>query len=615
MEYKTDVVLDIRGNAIFNASVRVLTVSKEIATIYDANGNQVDNPLGTDLTGQFSVAVPNGKYFYEISINGKIYETRGPISFFDAMDDGASSIYYGNQSISEAFDDRPTISDLANPSASNALGYMPLGTSSESSTVKIALDRLIKPRVDGTVQRRMVIAGSSTAAGTGATGGNGWAQQLGAVMISRGWVVSQKSIGGDNSQTLLNRFHRDVVLQAPDVCVIALVLGNEALQLENTIAGKEAKYKTYLANLQKMVWLCRQYGILPVIADSLPNNGFNADDYKFLRSVHRWIDGQPVITFSWLDALEDGAGQGYWRSIFYNDGAHTNDAGHDLIFNAINPSIFECIVDSNLRLPVPQRKAGWRNTDTAGNIPLRATFEFPMRSYTVAFRCTTASLSRGVWGVNNTANGNGTRLSTNGPGGVFQLNPGSGTTIDSAIPVDGREHHFAIRYDHYAQQLSLFIDAMLIGSITFQQNEKIQWMSFMDRAAGGTPIIGTMNDILVYRTALNDASIKSIFDGDIPKGSLDLYCPLGDPDVLLYSRAENYVPTSSYLAITGTGIVVDTNGASAKLQGMNVVRESSADPTSTEIPRGTWSIWRNTTSGVVRVWTNVGGVLRSVTLT
>lgn len=95
MEYKTDAVLDIRGNAIFNASVRVLTESKELATIYDANGSQVSNPLGTDATGEFSVAVPNGKYFYEISVNGKIYETRGPISFFDPIVDVASPLSYG----------------------------------------------------------------------------------------------------------------------------------------------------------------------------------------------------------------------------------------------------------------------------------------------------------------------------------------------------------------------------------------------------------------------------------------------------------------------------------------------------------------------------------------
>jgi hypothetical protein len=111
MEYKTDAVLDIRGNAIFNASVRVLTESKELATIYDANGSQVNNPLGTDSTGEFSVAVPNGKYFFEISVNGKVYETRGPISFFDPMDDGASSIGYGERTVSDKLGEVVSVKD------------------------------------------------------------------------------------------------------------------------------------------------------------------------------------------------------------------------------------------------------------------------------------------------------------------------------------------------------------------------------------------------------------------------------------------------------------------------------------------------------------------------
>lgn len=89
MEYKTDAVLDIRGNAVFNASVRVLTESRQLATIYNASGVQITNPVSTDKTGEYSVAAPNGKYYLETSVNGTVYETRGPVSFFDSSDDPA----------------------------------------------------------------------------------------------------------------------------------------------------------------------------------------------------------------------------------------------------------------------------------------------------------------------------------------------------------------------------------------------------------------------------------------------------------------------------------------------------------------------------------------------
>lgn len=41
----------------------------------------------------------------------------------------------------------------------------------------------------------------------------------------------------------------------------------------------------------------------------------------------------------------------------------------------------------------------------------------------------------------------------------------------------------------------------------------------------------------------------------------------------------------------------------------------SGDPTSTEIASGKWMVWKNTTSGDLKLWANDGGTLKSVTLT
>lgn len=45
------------------------------------------------------------------------------------------------------------------------------------------------------------------------------------------------------------------------------------------------------------------------------------------------------------------------------------------------------------------------------------------------------------------------------------------------------------------------------------------------------------------------------------------------------------------------------------------VNRQATDPGTTGVPVGTWSVWKNTTSGLVKVWTNDGGVMKSVTLT
>jgi hypothetical protein len=41
----------------------------------------------------------------------------------------------------------------------------------------------------------------------------------------------------------------------------------------------------------------------------------------------------------------------------------------------------------------------------------------------------------------------------------------------------------------------------------------------------------------------------------------------------------------------------------------------STDPGTTGVPSGTWSVWLNTTSGVLKIWANQAGVMKSVTLT
>lgn len=42
---------------------------------------------------------------------------------------------------------------------------------------------------------------------------------------------------------------------------------------------------------------------------------------------------------------------------------------------------------------------------------------------------------------------------------------------------------------------------------------------------------------------------------------------------------------------------------------------AAADPTATEIPAGQWALYKNTTSGDLKLWANDGGTLKSVLLT
>lgn len=38
----------------------------------------------------------------------------------------------------------------------------------------------------------------------------------------------------------------------------------------------------------------------------------------------------------------------------------------------------------------------------------------------------------------------------------------------------------------------------------------------------------------------------------------------------------------------------------------------TTDPGTAGVPSGTWSVWKNTTSGLTKLWLNDGGVMKSV---
>lgn len=84
MEYKTDVVLDLEGNAVSGATVLILKADGVTpATIYNAAGALITNPVQTDSKGAFGLAVANGKYYAQVSVSGPVLAKYGPVTFFD----------------------------------------------------------------------------------------------------------------------------------------------------------------------------------------------------------------------------------------------------------------------------------------------------------------------------------------------------------------------------------------------------------------------------------------------------------------------------------------------------------------------------------------------------
>ena len=79
-------------------------------------------------------------------------------------------------------------------------------------------------------------------------------------------------------------------------------------------------------------------------------------------------------------------------------------------------------------------------------------------------------------------------------------------------------------------------------------------------------------------------------------------------------------PHSALTTILGTGAfhvssTEATTVTSLNTRGIIDLKSKSGAPNSTDIPASQWAIYKDTSSGVVKLWVNDAGTLKSVTLT
>lgn len=72
---------------------------------------------------------------------------------------------------------------------------------------------------------------------------------------------------------------------------------------------------------------------------------------------------------------------------------------------------------------------------------------------------------------------------------------------------------------------------------------------------------------------------------------------------------------SALNGVLGTGSYHLSATEQARVTSTMTVASSTIDPTTTNITASNWALYKNTTSGLLKLWANDGGTLKSVTLT
>lgn len=165
-------IQDLRGNALYGATITVYNSLGALATIYSDNGITTQaNPITADAEGEFSFYAANGRYTLSIAYTGSTTQTLSDIILFDPADTGAvaatsvsftptGTIVATNvqtaiaEAASEALQKASNLSDLANVATARSnlgltattgaglIGYTPTGTIA-SSTVQAAIDEVV----------------------------------------------------------------------------------------------------------------------------------------------------------------------------------------------------------------------------------------------------------------------------------------------------------------------------------------------------------------------------------------------------------------------------------------------------------------------------------------
>ncbi|MCF2972470.1 DUF1796 family putative cysteine peptidase [Synechococcus sp. Nb3U1] len=186
---------------------------------------------------------------------------------------------------------------------------------------------------------KVVVLGSSVALGCSAWLLRGWAWHLGkALQEQYGYQLHNYSELGANVSRTLTRFTQVVIPEQPEIVIVSLSLGNEGLALALP-QHRRALQRRFENGLQQLIQRIQESGALPILGGVYPHADYGPEQYLLLQETQqRMLEwGCPVL--NWLPALEDG--QGRWKPGLSWDATHPNSKGHQVMFEAINLSIFD----------------------------------------------------------------------------------------------------------------------------------------------------------------------------------------------------------------------------------------------------------------------------------
>ena len=398
--------------------------------------------------------------------------------------------------------------------------------------------------------KKIVGIGSSVMFGYGATDNNGWFNMLKTVLEADGFVVKNKSIGGNTTQDAINRFYVDVVSENPDIVVVSLNLRNGGISDGDVLA----KTDIFIANMQKIIGLCYQNNYKVIICTPYPADDYTDLQYKCIKNIISIFSTWNVPVIDLISNVIDNSTTGHYiSSLQIGDGAHPNDAGYLAMYSAVDKSIFydeskrDYVINAGF---FGTHRYAYGNESSISNrviyYPIAPADKLNFATVSFWFRKKQSNASTMViWSGNDS---NTPRLRHVNDNIIYYAT--SNSAIDTGVQIeDFAYHHFCIVFNKSQMKEYVYIDGVLVGLANITTWVGLWNPTFLSINTGEFNYANSeIKDIAIYRTALNIKDIIHLKNGNIRKASIIGYWPLNDSDVYVNCTPRNYL-TGNKLSI------------------------------------------------------------------
>lgn len=370
---------------------------------------------------------------------------------------------------------------------------------------------------DSTGSKTIVIAGSSVATGWVTSYKekydmqNGYAARLARQLASEGWTVINKSRPGFTTADVLASFDK-YIEPRPDILFIGLSMANEGLTSDNP----DSVLNRFSNGLLKILSMCNQKGIQPVVGLCYANNDYSPLHYDYIRRMNATINSWQVPCINFLGSLNNG--QGHFPEGYTFDAGHPDNRGHEELFLAIPPSLFDALMTGKKVPEMSRFRTPELFTSKVLNSNVMYVPSDVVHSFAFSF-CARASRPATLATIVHTQGVFTLLVNSRGKAALEENNK---VVFESkGVVLDGL-HHFLINHNYLNRQIEWWID----GELAFAQHEQMEPICFEVHTSDKHTDI---RNFLIYRASLHADEIMTVATGVPPLASLEYAALANNP--------------------------------------------------------------------------------------